>query len=330
MKLERFVLTTDFSPAAREAYGVAAELARRSRGRIDLVRCVDYPFQYPFAGFDGAEGAYLSYRNALQARLEAEVRDVRLEGVTVEAHLLDGYGPEAVARLASEKKADLVVQGSRGHTGLKRLLLGSFAEAVIRESEVPVLTIRAGHEAGEERRSFEPKRILFPHDFSACSLEALPTVRFLAQTFGARVHLLHVCREIPELPLIPGIAGEPVSAQLLNFHDQQPEKLLGELTELAARELGGIPHSVQVMTGSPATLIVARAATLEADVICLATHGWRGWKRVLMGSVAEKVVRLAQCPTLTVRPTNLRTEPEPHAARGFSPAHSHPVPGAKS
>jgi universal stress protein A len=86
------------------------------------------------------------------------------------------------------------------------------------------------------------------------------------------------------------------------------EKLTADLKEFAVGELDGIDCEVAVMTGDPTTAILERAGSSEADVICMATHGWTGLRHILLGSVAEKVVRGAQCPTLTVRlsPETLR------------------------
>ena len=144
MKLRRILHATDFSPASRRAFATAVDLARRSDAELLLAHVVPVPAPL-------LEDAYLSvesYRTALEAgrraaqkRLDALCRRARQRGVRATALALDGTAFLEIPRAARQRRADLVVIGSHGRSGLRRLLLGSVARRVIGLTRCPVLTV---------------------------------------------------------------------------------------------------------------------------------------------------------------------------------------------
>ena len=141
------------------------------------------------------------------------------------------------------------------------------------------------------------RHILAPTDFSDYSKRALSDALDLAQTFGAKLTLLHVVEPAPYL-------GEFTLPTM-------GEDLLGDLERQASAELARVlPEAPQapiavtraVIVGSPARTIVATAEATHVDLLVLATHGRTGLSHLLIGSVAERVVRTAPCPVLTIRP----------------------------
>ncbi len=299
MKIQRIALTTDFTTCAREAYGPTADLATRFGARIELVHWMDHPFPYmPF----GLEQRWVrEHREAARARLEAEAQDPLFKDVSVGPHLMDGYGSQGLERFLNDTHVDLVAQASHGYTGLKRVVRGSFTERLLRRAATPVLTFKAD-EGTPFAGTFLPTKILFPHDFSACSAHAAEAVRFFAKAYGARVVVLNAWQHLPTYYDFHGLAGDVMSTQLATLYQEMPARLGQDLTEFAARELAGIGHETRVMLGDPAELIVAQATSWGADLICMATHGGTGFQHLMFGSVAERVARTAPCPTLTVRP----------------------------
>ena len=134
------------------------------------------------------------------------------------------------------------------------------------------------------------KRILVPTDFSETSDVALKYGIGLAQTFGARLYLLHV----------PGETGVNFEANfpMVQFENATRERLETLVTEEEAKKLR---TEYALRLGAPADQIVRYAAGRDIDLIVMGTHGRGGVSHMLMGSVAEKVVRAAPCPVLTVR-----------------------------
>jgi len=140
------------------------------------------------------------------------------------------------------------------------------------------------------------KKILIPTDFSECSQRSLRYGLALAEKFRAKPCVIHVW----ELPMTGSILPVDPYPELVFTEEQKAAK--DRLTRLTDElKTQGIDAEAIFAFGKPCVEIVKAAADLEADLIVLATHGRGGISHLLLGSVAEKVVRLAPCPVLTVR-----------------------------
>jgi nucleotide-binding universal stress UspA family protein len=138
------------------------------------------------------------------------------------------------------------------------------------------------------------RRILCPVDFDDNSMEALETAANLAREHGGTLFVLHV------VPMILAPTGMPVYVDL---YKGQEDTARTKLLEIAHKRLAGIKHELLIHTGEPAGTILNAEKRTNADVIVMATHGRRGFKRFFLGSIAELVLREATCPVLTVRCT---------------------------
>jgi nucleotide-binding universal stress UspA family protein len=143
------------------------------------------------------------------------------------------------------------------------------------------------------------RRILVPTDFSDCALPAVRYAAELADKFSAELILLHV---VPDAVLALPDAVMPTPAPLADLHDLTEAGKTGLANLIAAEKLEPRHPRPEVRIGSPPTEIIAAAKDLHADLVCIGTHGRGGLARVILGSVAEMVVRQAPCPVLTVRP----------------------------
>jgi universal stress protein A len=149
------------------------------------------------------------------------------------------------------------------------------------------------------------RRILVPTDFDTCSS---PTVRFaveLAEKFGAELILLHVVQDLAlAMPdaVMPTPAPAPAMTQLIDAAKS------GLANLVKAENLSRLNPRLEVRVGSPAGEIVLAAGELKADLVCIGTHGRGGIAHFILGSVAEKVVRQAPCPVLTIRPTPTKSD----------------------
>ncbi|HMK60323.1 MAG TPA: universal stress protein [Dissulfurispiraceae bacterium] len=140
-------------------------------------------------------------------------------------------------------------------------------------------------------------RILFPTDFSEGALAALPNAVDLAKSYGAKLYLLHV---IYDMSMASGLHVPHISLDAL--YNEMEKSAVKELNNFGAelrRELTGV--ECKVIRGVPYDEILKFAAGNDIDIIVLGTHGRHGIDRVIFGSTAEKVVRNATCPVLTVR-----------------------------
>ena len=159
------------------------------------------------------------------------------------------------------------------------------------------------------------KRILVPLAFSANSTRALDYAWELANKFNAALHLVHVCD-------VPSVATGSVDGYVLSYTEwtrRLGEQAECELDQIRHR-LEGIPVSTEVLFGKPARAIVAAAHANNADLIVMGTHGYGAMMHLVMGNVAERVVRTADCPVLTIRGPRGQDVAEEHRPRAAAAA----------
>lgn len=142
-----------------------------------------------------------------------------------------------------------------------------------------------------------PRHILVPTDFSAASRKALAYADAFAATFGAKVTLVHVIEPMvlpPEYGYLPPYSPEDEARQV--------EAVRKQLLDIAAGLESAKRTEVSVRVGRPWHEVVGAVSELGVDLLVLTTHGRTGLRHMLMGSVAEKIVRHTACPVLVVRP----------------------------
>ena len=141
------------------------------------------------------------------------------------------------------------------------------------------------------------EKIICSTDFSEPSFEGLKAADELAGHFGAQVILLHA---IAPMPTMPGI-GAPTGFHIPPVLKDMEGKAAEELERIKAEKMNrGSDTRTMVIYGKPADEIVRIATEEKADIIVIATHGQSGWKRLISGSVTERIVRMASCPVLAV------------------------------
>ena len=145
MKFRRILVATDFSPASRPAFRTALDLARAQRGRLTVVHVL--PSVAPMGG-EGSVGARMyeemeaSARQWAQKRLDRLVAEAQSVRVAARPLLLEGAAHEAIARAVRSERADVVVIGTHGRTGLERVFVGSVAASVLGTAPCPVRPVR--------------------------------------------------------------------------------------------------------------------------------------------------------------------------------------------
>ena len=153
------------------------------------------------------------------------------------------------------------------------------------------------------------RTILVPHDFSTGSSHALEYAQMMARRFGASLHLVHVC----ELPSLMTVSMDGCAMASSDWSQRLGDAGNRELVQIAAG-IEGIKASTEVLFGNPAHAIVTAARTSAADLIVMGTHGHGPIAHLVMGNVAERVVRTASCPVLTVRESRTAEWHKPRTA----------------
>ena len=193
----------------------------------------------------------------------------------------------SIVKRAESWDADLVIVGYRGASGLSRVWLGGVAEKVARLAHCPVLVVRP--KSGT-------RRIVAGTDFSDPALPAVNAAYDEARRINGSVILTH-CLEMPlMLPDGTGLTGAEVSAGVLDDIEASATHRLE-----AAVEASPVPAEYRLTRERPSVALVRLAEAIEADLVVVGTRGRTGISRVLLGSVAEAVVRSAPCSVLVVR-----------------------------
>lgn len=237
----------------------------------------------------GAEDADITLAQAVPTESKAQkarlylqriARGLREKGAVVNIEVLSGKPAPALVDLAVRGGYSLILMCSRGKKGLRRLMLGSVAEEVLRRSPLPVLIVHPLEKAGEKPRI---RRIVVPLDGSHRSGSILPHVAPLAKATGSKVLFMTTVdpRAREALPV------EVLAKNL--FREQKAMHREGVKTELAIRY------------GDPVLEILSFGDVQNADLLALSTHGRSGMERALYGSVAESVLREGKLPMLVLR-----------------------------
>lgn len=220
-------------------------------------------------------------RKKALAYLERVAEPLRRKGVFVDTQVAVGTPAARIAERAGREGYDLVALASRRRRGLKRIVLGSVAEEVLRRAPVPVLVTAPRSE--EAPAPAPPRSIVVPLDGSSRSAAVLPAVADLARAAGAKISFVTVVSPTGREEL-------PVETAAHTLFSRQ--KALQE---------GGLNVEIAVLFGDPVDEILRFAGARNADLLAVATHGRSGLARWRYGSVTEALLRKSEVPLLVVR-----------------------------
>lgn len=281
----------DFSSASTHALEAALSLAKQVSAELVVAHVWYLPAAY-FGELGWPIGPADHRLADAEALLQQEVTKIAAQGFDrVSSVLLTGVPGEAIVDAAiTDPSIEFIVIGTHGRTGFSRVMLGSVAEQTTRHAPCSVLAIHPTDPVPTFRK------ILCPVDFSEFAQAAVDLAVRLAQPGGEGLSLLHVL----ELPV--RYSGEPMAAGFIGDLDRHAATLL-DAEATAIRKRTDVRVNTHTRIGSPAkqTLSLIDATEPPYDVVIVGSHGRTGIKRLLLGSVAEKIVRHATCPVLVAR-----------------------------
>jgi nucleotide-binding universal stress UspA family protein len=290
----KILVATDFSETAAVALEWASELARQHGATLELLHAVTVPPSMP--DYVPAPGLDFTadLERAARDRIAETAQPLRERGIEVDTHLALGTPSQVILQRAEQIQAGMIVQGTRGLTGIRHLLLGSTAQRVVQKAPCPVLSVHP-----EDRGRHRPiHTILVPTDFSHDAGQAIATAHRLLSPIerDARLILLHAFN----LPIEYTAYGPiPTSVHYLKDTGLEAERRLHEIAQPLRRE--GLEVETVALEGDPAGLVADEAERRGVDLIAMGTRGLTGIRHLLLGSIAERVVQKAPCPVLTVR-----------------------------
>lgn len=307
---------TEGSEIERPAITLALHLAQRFDAELRLVRVENAPVVEEGISSPGVhvanEEAYAEARLARLRKLEALGAECRvLGGIRVITALENGVVTHTLQNYAKRFNVDLIVMSSHCQGGLKRIVMGSVTDYLIRRGDVPVLVVKpsASTSDGDPTRMFN--RIVVPLDGSALAGQILPQVAALASRVNATVCLLQVLTPLT-------YSQKEIMQPGLPWWDEDIEVANAYLTA-AARSLTDAGLSVSkdvVLSDDIATAILDYSFRMRADLIAIATSGVGGVERFVFGSVADQVTRKSQTSLLVFHPGQVVAAPEPAVQPG--------------
>jgi len=275
----KILACTDGSPDSEGAITAALHLAKTTGSTVFLLEVLFFLAGYELQSPDTLAPPMVNLElmrvqeTAARERLEAWKAEAAREGVTLEPRIRTGASAyDGILEEAGELQPDLIIMGRHGYTGLTRLLMGSVTARVIGHSPVNVLVVPQG-----VLLSFE--RLLIASDGSPFSEAAWNEALSLAKIMGSALIGVRVAASDRDIPTATGAVR--------NLE--------------AAAEKQGIALDTMIPMGRPEEGIVKAAEFKQASLIIVGSHGRTGLKRLLMGSVAERVIGQAKCPVLVVK-----------------------------
>lgn len=301
--MKTILFATDFSEHAVIAGAYAMNLARRLQAELVSIHATTHHTEANPEAYEISRGYLEEFRQKLQHDLAHRRQSLKLlsdqaerQGIRTRHDLVQGAAAEAICQAADDTGAELIVVGSHGRTGLKRMILGSVAERVVRLARTSVLVARSplADQAGF-------RHVLVPTDFEEGARLALEQARLLSAN-DAAIDILHCWFVDGSLDgsFEPGATGavyRTLAESLVNDAEKQGE----EMARLAAGGQRRVTFHLQ--EGRPAGAIQSFVERQERgyDLVAVGTHGRRGIERLLLGSVAEATVRYSPCSVLVAR-----------------------------
>ena len=275
----KILVCTDGSPDSEGAITAALHLAKTTGSTVFLLEVLFFLAGYELQSPDTLAPPMVNLElmqvmeTAARERLETWKAEAAREGVTLEPRVRNGASAyDGILDEAGELQPDLIIMGRQGYTGLTRLLMGSVTARVIGHSPVNVLVVPQG-----VLLSFE--RLLIASDGSPFSEAAWAEALILAKIMGSAMIGVTVAAANRDIPA----ATEVVRSMEATAENQ------------------GIALDTMIPMGRPEVGIVKAAEFKQASLIIVGSHGRTGLKRLLMGSVAERVIGHAKCPVLVVK-----------------------------
>ena len=268
--IEKILVPTDGSEESEAAFAAILPLVKAYAPEVTVL----YVFEDPYASY---------YPPAQVAKVCC---GVRAAGMNAHLELREGKPADEILRAAKAKKVDLIAMSTHGRGGVSRLVAGSVAESVLRRAVVPLLVTRQGSS------SQSWKKIVVALDGSGRGESILPDAFRLAKKFGSTLDVVRVA-----LPIVnPSGVGE---IRMIPCPPDDPMPYLNAVVERAKNE--GIDAHAVGLEGRACTQILHHVEESGADLLCMATHGRTGLTRVIMGSIAEEMLRKVSCPVLLRR-----------------------------
>ncbi len=287
-RVEKILLSTDGSEYSEGAIREAIRLAKKCSSRLSVLSVVETNPELETIAPQVSEKAGKKAR----AHLDAVQARAKKDGVDCECLIREGEDSyRYIVEEAAKNKSTMIVMGRRGRTGMKRLVMGSVTARVIGHAPCTVLVVPKSAE-------FQCKHILVATDGSKYGAAAAAEAIGMAKQLGSRLTALAVVHSESMSPM--DIVSSQMQRDLIAEKEmKEADKNVKNVKDAA--DAAGIRAESLILGGKPSEAIIQTAKDKQADLIVLGSHGKTGVEKLLMGSVAERVIVLSSCPVMVVK-----------------------------
>jgi len=296
VQFKNILCATDFSDFSNHTIGYGVALAKEFEAKLFVSHVIDLSSVAIYGEFQLDP---VGQQNRIVEDAAVQLKELTGDQpISWEPLITVGKPADEISRAVEEKDIDLVITATRGRAGLKRIILGSVTERLMRTLTCPLLVVNSPEHkfVSAADQAIKIKKILVGCDFSPDSGQALKHALSLAQEFQAELHLAHVI----EPPTQPDLHKEdtPVSEEIQQDYRDLLTRKLREMVPAEAR-LWCTPQT-GLLEGQPYEEIVAYAESKNIDMIVLGVRGHGLVKTLFLGSTTDRVVRRSPCPVLSV------------------------------
>lgn len=277
--MHRILVPVDFSEHAEYALEVAAIIARRHNAEIMVLHMLGLTEAYLTKDElqEAAEAHY--YMKLAKKKFDSFLDKPYLKGIKLKEMVQNYKIFSEINQVADEYKADLIVMGSHGSSGLSEIFVGSNTEKVVRSSAIPVMVIKV------RRPEFELKKAVIATDFDASGIRAYQKLRTVLELWDIDIYLVYV-----NLPNEKFRSSGEIRRVTQNFVSQAHGNQLPDRTFIRYVSDYSIEHGIYDL-----------ADEIGADIICLATHGHSGLAHFFKGSLGEDLANHSNLPVMTCK-----------------------------
>ncbi len=302
MEIKRILWATDGSDEAELALGYAKYIAGLSGAEIIGVHVIPLPVQLLFESLREEDEEFREWQSKVERRVSDRFVEVRSEllhsGIKFDGEILKGIPSDKIREFSLRKKADLIVMGKQGHGIMESVMVGSETVKVLKSSHIPVLAVKRT----DPQQEIKFRNILVPIDLADDNETALIYALDIAGLAGAQVTAVYALRLDMYAQDIPAGALDIVIKQSVKELRERVGKIKTKYETTRGTAVKNEITTKVIHGLSPAISIANYASKNNIDLIVINTHARTGLKRLILGSVTERVIPESPCSVLSLRP----------------------------
>lgn len=286
--MKTILVPTDFSDNADNALYFAIELAKKQNAKLVLIHAFQLPIVVAAVPFDIINNEKLELKKEAENNLKAQCLKIKHSGnLTHEYILEEGPAVDVILKHAKEKKADIIIMGTKGASGLKAVLFGSITESVIEKTELPVLAI-----PNKTKFSTPIKTITFATNYNLNEIESIKKLIEIAVVLESKIKILHITDE-----------------DITNEHEVN---LMNKFMKLVNSEITFKPITFQIIHGKNITQqLLNLISSGNTDMLVLSTHYKNFMKNLVEKNITKQVVLKTTIPIVAFHYNDWRASDKP-------------------